>query len=72
MESINLLVSLTTWLLVGLARLLAAVVAIPLVFVMPRGRGFAHLTYRQTLVYRLRYIGKSMATAFRHNPLDYL
>lgn len=63
---------MTTWFLVGLARLLAALLAIPLVFVLPRGRGFAHLSYFQTLKHRLRHIGKSIVTAFKGNPLEYL
>ncbi|MFK7790467.1 MAG: hypothetical protein AB8C95_13355 [Phycisphaeraceae bacterium] len=72
MELFNLFYSMTTWFLVGLARLLAALLAIPFVFFMPRGPGFAHLTYFQTLRHRLRHIGKSILTAFTGNPLDYL
>ena len=56
------------WLMQGLTRFLAAIFAIPFVFIMPRGRAYQHLTYGQTVSRRLKFIGKSMLTAFNSTP----
>ena len=59
---------LTLWFLQGLTRLIAALIAIPIVFFLPRGPGYRHLTYFQAVRKRLGYCFKSILTAFK-NPL---
>jgi len=56
------------WFVMGLTRVVAALIAIPIVFFLPRGPGYRHLSYVQTVRKRLRYCGKSIVTAFK-NPL---
>ena len=63
----NLLFDWVIWLIQGLVRVLAALLAIPFVFFMPRGRAYQHLSYSQTVWVRLKFIGKSILTAFSNS-----
>lgn len=61
----NFIIDWLFWLINGLARVLVALVAVPYVFFMPRGKAYQHLSYGQTLTVRLKFIGKTIATAFK-------
>lgn len=58
----NFVIDWLIWLLAGLSRVIAALVAIPLVFFMKPPGGMSH---GQSIRKRLAYIGKTIATAFK-------
>lgn len=57
----NFIIDWLIVLLYGLSRILAALIAIPFVFFMPKGK---NMTYGQTVTKRLGFIGKTIVTAF--------